>query len=320
MTDTQLEKPVRPLVALAGTDTDRAIQDLAGMYAGRSWSSSPIDRDYWYKYVAVGDEQMSIRRSQMHGHLRGDVAVEGEVVVQWIDAGRARVDVGRNEVQMQHGVPVMFPIEQRFEMEYEDWDQRLVHLSRDLVLDVAAERYLVDGSLMFDRTVTPTIEAVAQWRRAVAVAMQAVRSDGTSSLAWHEAQRDVARSLFSLYQFQGEPLPYRFGERKSAPLRAAVEHVHEHAGEPLTVSDLARAAGLSVRALQESFQRALGCTPMNYLRGVRLRHTRAELLAADPKTTTVAEIASRWGFAHMGRFSNEYFRQYGEYPRQTLRR
>jgi AraC-like DNA-binding protein len=319
MTDTQLEKPVRPLVALAGTDTDRAIQDLAGMYAGRSWSSSPIDRDYWYKYVAVGDEQMSIRRSQMHGHLRGDVAVEGEVVVQWIDAGRARVDVGRNEVQMQHGVPVIFPIEQRFEMEYEDWDQRLVHLTRDLVLDVAAERYLVDGSLVFDRTVTPTIEAVAQWRRAVAVAMQAVRSDGTSSLAWHEAQRDVARSLFSLYQFQGEALPYRFGERKNAPLRAAVEHVHEHAGEPLTVSDLARAAGLSVRALQESFQRALGCTPMNYLRGVRLRHTRAELLAADPKTTTVAEIASRWGFAHMGRFSNEYFRQYGEYPRQTLR-
>jgi AraC-like DNA-binding protein len=320
MTDTQLEKPVRPLVALAGTDTDRAIQDLAGMYAGRSWSSSPIDRAYWYKYVAVGDEQMSIRRSQMHGHLRGDVAVEGEVVVQWIDAGRARVDVGRNEVQMQHGVPVMFPIEQRFEMEYEDWDQRLVHLSRDLVLDVAAERYLVDGSLVFDRTVTPTIEAVAQWRRAVAVAMQAVRSDGTSSLAWHEAQRDVARSLLSLYQFQGEALPYRFGERKNAPLRAAVEHVHEHAGEPLTVSDLARAAGLSVRALQESFQRALGCTPMNYLRGVRLRHTRAELLAADPKTTTVAEIASRWGFAHMGRFSNEYFRHYSEYPRQTLRR
>jgi transcriptional regulator GlxA family with amidase domain len=220
---------------------------------------------------------------------------------------------------MQHGVPVMFPIEQRFEMEYEDWDQRLVHLSRDLVLDVAAERYLVDGSLVFDRTVTPTIEAVAQWRRAVAVAMQAVRSDGTSSLAWHEAQRDVARSLLSLYQFQGEALPYRFGERKNAPLRAAVEHVHEYAGEPLTVSDLARAAGLSVRALQESFQRALGCTPMNYLRGVRLRHTRSELLAADPKTTTVAEIASRWGFAHMGRFSNEYFRQYGEYPRQTLR-
>jgi AraC-like DNA-binding protein len=320
MTITQPQILTRPLVAVAGTDTGRAIQDLAGMYAGRSWHSSPVDREYWYKYVGVGDEQMSIRRSQMHGHLRGDVAVEGEVVVQWIDAGRARVDVGRDEVQMQHGVPVLFPIEQRFEMEYEDWDQRLVHLNRDLVLDVAAERYLVDGSLMFDREVPPTVEAVLQWRGAVAAATQAVRTGGTSSLAWHEAQRDVARSLFCLYRFRGEALPYGFGERKNARLRAAIEYIHEHAGRSMSVSDVARAADLSVRALQESFQRNLDCTPMTYLRGVRMRHTREELLAADPKTTTVAEIAARWGFAHMGRFSNEYFRQYGEYPRHSLRK
>jgi AraC-like DNA-binding protein len=320
MTETQLKKQVRPLVAVAGTDTGQAIQDLAGMYAGHSWYSSPVDRDYWYRYVAVGDEQMSIRRSQMHGNLRGDAAVEGEVVVQWIDAGRARVDIGRNEVQMQPGIPILFPIEQRFELEYEDWDQRLVHLNRDLVLDVAAERYLVDGSLRFDRGVPPTAEAITRWRGAVAAAMQVVRTDGTSSLAWHEAQRDVARSLFSLYRFGGEPLPFRFNERKNARLRAAVEYVHEHAAEPLTVSDVARTAGLSVRALQEAFQRTLQCTPMNYLRGVRLRRTRDELLAADPTTTTVSEIAARWGFVHMGRFSSEYVRQYGEYPRQSLRK
>ncbi|WIB11673.1 hypothetical protein [Curtobacterium sp. MCPF17_052] len=121
---------------------------------------------------------MSIRRSQMHGYLRGDVAVEGEVVVQWIDAGRARVDVGRDEVRMEPGVPALFPIERRFEMEYEDWDQRLVHLDRDLVLDVAAERYLVDGTLGFDRSVTPTDAAVQAWRSSVAGAVRALRTEG----------------------------------------------------------------------------------------------------------------------------------------------
>jgi transcriptional regulator GlxA family with amidase domain len=59
---------------------------------------------------------------------------------------------------------------------------------------------------------------------------------------------------------------------------------------------------------------------MNYLRGVRLRHTHDDLLAADPTTTTVAEIAARWGFGHMGRFSAEYHRHHGEYPKATLRR
>ncbi|MBT2504254.1 helix-turn-helix transcriptional regulator, partial [Curtobacterium sp. ISL-83] len=153
-----------------------------------------------------------------------------------------------------------------------------------------------------------------------ASAMHALRSEGPSSPAWHEAQRDVARSLFGLYPFQGEPLPEGFGNRKNARLRAAVAFIHEHAAEPLTVADIADAAGLSVRGLQESFQRELNATPMNYLREVRLRHAHSDLLKADPDVTTVAEIASTWGFGHMGRFSHEYFNQFGEYPKRTLRR
>jgi AraC-like DNA-binding protein len=290
------------------------------MYAGRRWYSSRVDQDYWYRYVAIGDEQMSIRRSQMHGYLRGDVAVEGEVVVQWVDSGSGRVDVGHDEVRMQPGIPALFPIERRFDVEYEDWDQRIVHLRRDLVLDVAAERHLVDGTLDFDRSVTPSTAAVQQWRGSVAGAVRALRSEGTSSLAWHEAQRDVARSLFDLYRFQGETLPVGYGERKNARLRAAVEFLHEHAAEPLTVSDVARAADLSVRALQESFQRTLDRTPMNYLREVRLRRVRNDLQRADPTAASVAQIAARWGFTHMGRFSGEYLRRFGEYPRHTLRR
>ncbi|PZE61462.1 hypothetical protein DEJ24_04110 [Curtobacterium sp. MCPF17_001] len=320
MTNPETSAPTGAIVAVSGNDTGGAIQDLAGMYAGRTWYSSPVDRDYWYKYVGVGDDRMSIRRSQMHGYLRGDVAVEGEVVVQWIDAGRARVDVGRDEVRMEPGVPALFPIERRFEMEYEDWDQRLVHLDRDLVLDVAAERYLVDGTLGFDRSVTPTDAAVQAWRGSVAVAVRALRTEGSASLAWNEAQRDVVRSLFGLYRFQGEAQPDGYGERRNTRLRKAVEFLHEHAGEPLTVSDIARAADLSVRALQESFQRTLDRTPMNYLREVRLRQVHDDLVAAEPGTASVADIASRWGFTHMGRFSGEYLRRFGEYPRQTLRK
>jgi AraC-like DNA-binding protein len=316
----QTPAPTGAMVAVSGTDTGGAIDDLAGMYAGRRWYSSRVDQDYWYRYVAIGDEQMSIRRSQMHGYLRGDVAVEGEVVVQWVDSGSGRVDVGHDEVRMQPGIPALFPIERRFDVEYEDWDQRIVHLRRDLVLDVAAERHLVDGTLDFDRSVTPSAAAVQQWRGSVAGAVRALRSEGTSSLAWHEAQRDVARSLFDLYRFQGETLPVGYGERKNARLRAAVEFLHEHAAEPLTVSDVARAADLSVRALQESFQRTLDRTPMNYLREVRLRRVRNDLQRADPTAASVAQIAARWGFTHMGRFSGEYLRRFGEYPRHTLRR
>ncbi|OEI68965.1 hypothetical protein Cus16_1455 [Curtobacterium sp. ER1/6] len=279
---------------MSGTETDTAIADLAGMYAGKTWHSGHVDDDYWYRYVAVGDDRMSVRRSQMHGTLRGDVAVEGQVVVQWIDSGTATVDTGRNAVRMQPGIPVLFPVEQRFDMDYRDWDQRLVHLDRDLVLDVASERHLVDGTLAFDRTTPPTTAAVERWRASVASSVRVLRDEGTASLAW--------------------------GEHRNARIRSAVETIHARAHEPLTVSEIARAADLSVRGLQESFQRTLDRTPMQYLREVRLRRAHDDLLRAEPATVSVAEVASRWGFTHMGRFSGEYLRRFGEYPKHTLRR
>jgi len=307
-------------VSLAGTDTETAVTDLAGMYDGRTWRAGRTDGDYWYRYVAVGDERMSIRRSQMSGSLRGDVAVEGEVVVQWLESGTARVDVGRDEVRMQAGVPTLFPIDQRFDMEYADWDQRLVHLRRDLVLDVASERYLVEGAVGFDRTATPTAESIVRWRTAVAASVRALRTQGADSLAWHEAQRGTARALLDLYRFRAEVAPIGWGEHRNARIRTAVEHIHAHAHEPLTVSDLARVADLSVRGLQEAFHRTLDRSPMQYLREVRLRRAHEDLLQASPAQVSVADVAARWGFTHMGRFSGEYLRRFGEYPKVTLRR
>lgn len=310
----------RPLVSVAGTDTDAAIHDLAGMYAGKRWHAAHVDDDFWYRYAGIGDERLSIRRSQMHGALRGDVAVEGEVVVQWIDAGTAVVDTMRDATVMRHGVPVLFPIEQRFEVEYRDWDQRLVHLDRSLVLDVAAERYLVDGTLAFQRTGEPDRAAIERWRGSVAGAVHAFREGGGESLAWHEAQRDVARALLDLYRFQAPLLPDHYGERSNRRVRAAVEFIHANAATALTVSDIAAAAGLSVRGLQESFQRALDRTPMQYLREVRLRRAQEDLVRGSIEDTTVADVARRWGFSHMGRFSSEYLQRFGEYPKNTLRR
>ena len=58
---------------------------------------------------------------------------------------------------------------------------------------------------------------------------------------------------------------------------------------------------------------------MAYLRSVRLDSVRGELQAPGPGTT-VAAVAHRWGFAHLGRFTAYYRRRYGESPSQTLRR
>jgi AraC-like DNA-binding protein len=60
------------------------------------------------------------------------------------------------------------------------------------------------------------------------------------------------------------------------------------------------------------FRERLGTTPTGYLRRLRLDHARQDLIRSDQSTTTVTEIADRWGFPHAGRFAALYRRTYAE--------
>jgi transcriptional regulator GlxA family with amidase domain len=103
-------------------------------------------------------------------------------------------------------------------------------------------------------------------------------------------------------------------------VRRALAFVDGHASLPITVTDIARAAGVGPRALQLAFARHLGLTPMAYVRRVRLEGAHRELQAADPTTgDTVAAIARRWGFAKTDRFTAAYRAAYGVAPSHTLR-
>lgn len=107
----------------------------------------------------------------------------------------------------------------------------------------------------------------------------------------------------------------------SRTLRRAIAFIDDHAHEDISVSDIAAAAHVTIRALQYAFRRHRGTTPTEYLRQARLAHAHRELLATDPTTgTTVTRIAARWGFLHSGRFARYYRSAYGRSPHQTLLR
>lgn len=102
-------------------------------------------------------------------------------------------------------------------------------------------------------------------------------------------------------------------------VRLAIDYMEAHAQEPMTVAQVARHVGVSVRALQLGFQTSLGTTPMRQLKLIRLQHARKELLNADPYAVGVTEIARRWGFLHVGRFAGEYKAAFGSSPSEDLR-
>lgn len=103
-------------------------------------------------------------------------------------------------------------------------------------------------------------------------------------------------------------------------VKRVVDYIEAHAEQPLTVEALAQVANVKVSAIYAGFRKYCGVAPLQYLRMVRMRRARSELLAAQPGSETISNIAYRWGFTHLGRFGQEYRRRFGETPSDTLRR
>jgi AraC-like DNA-binding protein len=109
--------------------------------------------------------------------------------------------------------------------------------------------------------------------------------------------------------------------RKFTPrhLRLAEEYIAQNLDQPIALEDIACAAGISIRGLQQSFRALRGSTPLEFWRDARLARAHSDLLQAGAGTT-VTDVALRWGFTHFGRFSAAYRTRYGVLPRDTLRK
>ena len=60
-------------------------------------------------------------------------------------------------------------------------------------------------------------------------------------------------------------------------------------------------------------------TPQQYVKARRLNAVRRSLLDSDcEQGIRVTDVALDHGFSHLGRFSGEYRRYFGESPRETL--
>ncbi len=94
-------------------------------------------------------------------------------------------------------------------------------------------------------------------------------------------------------------------------LRRAIAFIDENAHTDISPVDIAAAANVPPQTLLNMFRVHRNCSPMDYVRRVRLHHAHLELVASDPETTSVTDIARRWGFHHIGLFMRRYVDAYG---------
>ncbi len=86
---------------------------------------------------------------------------------------------------------------------------------------------------------------------------------------------------------------FRLSSNADARLPRCTAYLHEHLTEKVTLSQLARFAGLSARTLSYIFVTELGFPPMRYLIELRLNHAMKLLRHTDH---TIEQIAEECGF------------------------
>ncbi|MQW90479.1 helix-turn-helix transcriptional regulator [Sinorhizobium saheli] len=181
----------------------------------------------------------------------------------------------------------------------------------------------VEGSLEFTPRLDVDTGAGQMLTQLVETACRGLRGDAPlrrAPLALSALGDAVAHLLL-------EAVPHRYSDELGRPaalpaprhVKWAIEFMHAHLGDPITIADVAAAARVSVRTLQQGFRQFRATTPMAYLQELRLAAAHRELTSA-PATTTVADVAFRWGFGHLGRFAADYKKRFGQTPSQTLRK
>lgn len=274
--------------------------------------AAPID------YETGGDTELSIRRIGTHGHRSGTIGPRPDHVVFWLTDGRARLtaddgscwDVGAER-------PMMLSASVAYGFDTDATAMTLLHLSPALLGDVGGDGGGGDRDGADDRptefrqpdAADPRIEPLRALLRDVTgrVLDPALPDDERAAL-----NRRIATVVLSTFAPSRSDVEHR--------MRRAIRFVHDEAGRPLSVADIAASCGLTERGVQALFRRRLAVTPMQYLREVRLDRVHLELGRSRSGALLVSDVARRWQFTHLGRFAAHYRARFGEQPHETIAR
>jgi AraC-like DNA-binding protein len=241
--------------------------------------------------------------------------------MSWFRSGSVTIDYPVGQLTSEGSRPFITPNETSFAFAMTPHRHGIVHVDAGFLEAVATERHAGPPQrIVFDYAAVPTDDALASWRRTLGEVTPLIVGEDTPPLARHAAQASLVRGMLDLFPWRAVDVPDALRTERTRRLRQAAEYVHAYADQAITSADIATAAGMHTRTLQMLMNEHLGSSPTNYVRHVRLDRARQDLLSAEPGSVLVSDVARRWGFGNLGRFSASYAARFGEYPRDTLAR
>jgi AraC-like DNA-binding protein len=178
--------------------------------------------------------------------------------------------------------------------------------------------------LVFHPEFDLTTEVAVRWHAAVQLLHTEVYQTGSLVQSGHGISGIEELLMNSLLHVQPSNYHDEFVRPVKQPgrrvVQEAVDYIDAHLAEAITMESIARNVHMSIRSIQQGFRDELGVSPMTYVRDRRLERVHEELADAIPGDgVTVTEVATRWGFNHLGSFAAEYRKRWGASPSETLR-
>jgi AraC-like DNA-binding protein len=314
--DTELRRTHVGEFVRRGTDPEEALSFYQEVYDGRDLAFAPGPMPFGFRYRATGDGRVSLRTSSVSAQRSGVLAPDRQYILAWSVEGGIVLDDDREDaVVLRAGVPVMYPAGRPFHASAPPGTQHLVHFDADFLEAVAVVGTDAPPTpLAFPVQVPPERlgPLVSVLREIAPTMLDPLVVDGDRAVLDLRLAEAAVEAFRPVDEAAARNTPITTVERAKA-------FMYAHFDRSLAATDIAAAAEVSVRTLQEAFQRYECSTPTAWLRDLRLEKARLGLQLADVRETSVAAVAQSCGFRHMGRFSGAYYRRYGEYPGDTLR-
>lgn len=239
-------------------------------------------------------------------------------------AGTATVRANGVRRTSTAGTPILLPVDGEFRLEWPDGTPQIVlDMPRPRFDELVSVMYGPDASILGDM---PLIDLSTSRGRALQSELDALCEELNSGAAQAYPQfmrRNLAETVMARVisaivgdrQSAGATVSNRGHTRVVRGFLGLVESMPDLT--PVQAAELLR---VPLRTLQQHVRDELGSTPSREIEDARLDRVRGRLLEADPAVSTVTEIAVDAGFGHLGRFSVQYRRRFGEKPSETFRR
>ena len=151
---------------------------------------------------------------------------------------------------------------------------------------------------------------------------QVYRHDGAPmpELTAMELEDDLITALLlAMDENRSDQREQTFTATSKCQIGLAEDYLLANLTTAVSRTKLAEIAGVSIRSLSRAFVKRHGIGPMKFLRERRLEAVRMELINARPENAKVSDIALRYGFTELGKFSLFYRSVYNEKPSETLK-